>query len=78
MKRLSLILIAIFFVGCSSTGPYVTAISSNGRGGLIIEKSKVQYNSFTGTITSKDTSTTEIQVIPESLLEKIEKLTAGK
>ena len=73
-----LLLLAGFLSGCSAAGPYVTNISADGRGGLIIEKSKVQYNDFTGTVGNKDSSTTRIQVVPESMIEKVEKINLEK
>ena len=48
--------------GCSTAGPFITNISSDGRGGLIIEKAMVQYNSFTGSVSTKDHTTSTIQV----------------
>jgi hypothetical protein len=48
--------------GCSTAGPFVTGISSDGRGGLIVEKAMVSYNSFTGTVSTKDHTTSTIQV----------------
>ena len=63
----------LLLIGCTTAGPYVTNISSDGRGGLIIEKGKIQYNSFTGTVGNKDSFTTKIQVIPESLIKKMDK-----
>ena len=77
-KMKKLILLALFFTGCTTAGPYITNISSDGRGGLIIEKGRVQYNAFTGTVGNKDVSTTKIQVISESIIEKIEKINLDK
>ena len=51
--------------GCTTAGPFVTGISSDGKGGLIVEKNIVHLNSFTGVITLGDTPTTQtIQVAP--------------
>ena len=61
--------------GCSSAGPYVTNISSDGQGNLIIEKNTAIFNSFTGTVSSGDNpTTTKVQIIPQNALEKLEKL----
>lgn len=61
--------------GCSSAGPYVTNISSDGQGNLIIEKNTAIFNSFTGTVSSGDNpTTTKVQVVPQDMLEKLEKL----
>ena len=62
---LVLLMGSVMLVGCSTAGPFVTNISSDGRGNLIIEKTKVEYNAFTGTVSNEDTTTTTIKVIPE-------------
>jgi len=46
MKIYSLMLIATVAVGCTTAGPFVTNISSDGQGNLIIEKQKVLLDSF--------------------------------
>ena len=74
MKKLVILTIiagyAIFTVmGCSTAGPFVTNISSDGRGNLIIEKNTVRMNGFTGNISSGRPSTTTIKVIPESVIQ---------
>ena len=70
--RLMLIVCILLFLGCSSAGPFVTGISSDGRGNLIIEKNTVEYNSFTGTVSLGDNpSTTVIQVIPQEILDEM-------
>lgn len=61
--------------GCSSAGPYVTNISSDGQGNLIIEKNTAKFNSFTGTVSSGDNpTTTKVQAIPQDLIDKLERL----
>ena len=51
--------------GCTTAGPFVTNISSDGKGGLTIEKKIVHLNAFTGVITVGETPTTQtIQVLP--------------
>ena len=32
--------------GCSTAGPFVTSISSDGQGGLIVEKAYIEYSPF--------------------------------
>lgn len=60
--------------GCTSAGPYVTNISSDGKGNLIIEKNTANFNSFTGTVSSGDNPTiTKVQVLPQDMMEKLEK-----
>ena len=70
--RWLIVSIGLFLIGCTTAGPFVTNISSDGKGGLIIEKTRIQYNAFTDTVGNKDSSTTKIQVIPESLLKKMD------
>ncbi len=38
----------VVLTGCTTAGPFVTNISSDGRGNLIIEKNTVHMNAFTG------------------------------
>ena len=40
------ILLAMSLTACTTAGPYVTNISSDGKGGLNIEKCGVKMNSF--------------------------------
>lgn len=50
--------------GCSMAGPFVTNISSDGEGGLIVNKMMVEFNGFTGTVTNKDMTTETIKLRP--------------
>ncbi len=45
---------ASILTGCSTAGPFVTSISSDGRGGLIIEKNTVHFNWITQVISTGD------------------------
>ena len=57
--------LALVLIGCSTAGPFVTNISSDGQGNLIIEKNTVKFNSFTGNVSSGETPTTStIRVVP--------------
>jgi hypothetical protein len=40
--------------GCTTAGPYVTNISSDGANGLNIEKCKVELNAFLGVVNTGD------------------------
>jgi type IV secretion system protein VirB7 len=52
--------------GCSTAGPFVTNVSPDGKGGLVVEKNTVHLNSFTGVITLGETPTTQtIQILPQ-------------
>lgn len=68
--RLALAALGTLVVGCSTAGPFVTSISSDGRGGLIVEKSMVTYNSFTGTVSNENTTTTTIRLVDKDALER--------
>ena len=59
MKRLA-ILAVLGLTGCSTAGPFVTNISSDGQGGLVVEKCMVQFNGFLGTISNQEATTTRI------------------
>jgi len=50
---LGMILSMAMFSGCTSAGPYVTSISSDGNCNLFIEKSSTEYNMITGTVGNK-------------------------
>ena len=56
---LALLVGAVLMVaGCVSTaGPFVTNISSDGQGGLVVEKAMVEYNQWTERITTKNHTT---------------------
>lgn len=69
-KLLFLIGIPFMLVGCSTAGPFVTSISSDGRGGLNIEKQKVEYNAFLGVVGTTEVSTTNIQLSSNPAPEK--------
>lgn len=55
-------LMLVTLAGCSTAGPFVTNISSDGRGGLNIEKQEVEYNWFLGVVGNKNTSSQNIQL----------------
>ena len=45
---------------CTTAGPYVTNISSDGNNGLSIEKCGVKMNAFTGTVSTSDCTSQHI------------------
>lgn len=54
-------MLALFgFSGCSYAGPFVTSVSSDGNGGLIIEKSMIEFNAFLGTVSNHKATTTTV------------------
>lgn len=68
--RLVVAALALLTAGCTTAGPFVTSISSDGRGGLIVEKSMVKYNSFMGTVSNDSTTTTTIRLIDKESFER--------
>ena len=72
MKRVhfAIAVLAVLATACTTAGPFVTSISSDGRGGLIIEKSMVKYNSFMGTVSNENTTTTTIKLIDKESFER--------
>lgn len=57
MRTALIVLAATLSAGCSHAGPYVTSISPNGYGQLLIEKCAVEYNWFMGTVSNKGCQT---------------------
>ena len=55
-------LLLVTLAGCTTAGPFVTNISSDGRGGLNIEKQKVEYNMFLGVVSNTETTNSNIQL----------------
>ena len=64
MRRIKLVLvagIALLSLGCASTaGPFVTNISSDGQGGLVVEKCMVKFEQFTSTVSNDNCTSTTI------------------
>lgn len=60
--------VAATLAGCTTeAGPYVTSISSDGKGDIMVEKNTVVVDSFTGTVTAGTHPTQEvIRVVPEA------------
>ena len=56
------ILLAMSLTACTNAGPYVTNISSDGKGGLNIEKCGVKMNAFTGTVSTSECTSQHIQL----------------
>lgn len=60
---LSFLSIGLIFVnGCTTCGPFVTNISSDGKGNLLVEKANIELNTFTGDMKTIKTSTSVIKV----------------
>ncbi|MGX9522490.1 hypothetical protein ACWX0P_27345 [Vibrio mediterranei] len=52
--KLALLSLPLTAMGCSSAGPYVTDISSDGEGGVNVTKCSVEFNAFTSTVSNHD------------------------
>ena len=46
--------------GCSTAGPFITNISSDGKGNLVVEKNTVHFNGFTGVVSTGEVPTTQV------------------
>jgi|HubBroStandDraft_5_1064220.scaffolds.fasta_scaffold282443_2 hypothetical protein len=59
--------VAVTVAGCTTeAGPYVTNISSDGKGDILVQKNTVLVNGFTGTVSTGPNPTQEvIRVVPE-------------
>ena len=59
-----LIALAALVLGsaCSSAGPFVTNVSSDGNYGLVVEKCTVQFNGFTTTVSTGDCTSHTIKL----------------
>ena len=62
MRWLLLSLGILFGCSCSTAGPFVTGISSDGKGGLVIQKGYVEYNYMIGVIGNKEAGESKIQL----------------
>lgn len=49
---------------CTTAGPYVTNISSDGRDGLNIEKCSVKLNAFMGTVSTAECTSQNLRLRP--------------
>lgn len=59
---------AVTVAGCTTeAGPFVTNISSDGKGDILVQKNTVVVNGFTGTVSTGLNPTQEvIHVLPDS------------
>jgi type IV secretion system protein VirB7 len=62
MKYAIALALIIFSTGCSTAGPFVTGISSDGKGGLIIQKGYAEFNYFTGVLGNKEAGESTIKI----------------
>lgn len=50
MKKILVLAAAMALAGCTTAGPFVTSVSTDGLGGLLIEKCKVEFNAWLGVV----------------------------
>ena len=60
MNLILAVAILVGMIGCSVTQPYVTNISPAGEQGILVEKCKVQYNSFTAKVSTERCNTSYV------------------
>ena len=64
MKPHLIAALLLALTGCTTAGPYVTNISSDGANGLNIEKCSVHMNAFMGTVSTGDCTAQSIKINP--------------
>ena len=63
MKKFAVTLFLVgSMAGCTTAGPYVTNISSDGNNGLNIEKCGVKLNAFMGTVSTVDCTSQHVKL----------------
>ncbi|MGF2685815.1 hypothetical protein ACQUWM_04885 [Marinobacter sp. DUT-3] len=63
MKKFAVTLFLVASMsGCTTAGPYVTNISSDGNNGLNIEKCGVKLNAFMGTVSTVDCTSQQVKL----------------
>ena len=62
MRKVLIAAAVILLQGCTTAGPYVSNISSDGNMGLSVEKCAVQFNAFTGTVSTSECTSHHIQL----------------
>ncbi|OMG67260.1 hypothetical protein AUR61_002760 [Stutzerimonas balearica] len=67
MKKTQLLMSAIISIfvlsGCASkAGPFVTSISSDGRGGLIVEKCMAKFDPWMSTVNNDNCTSTTMRI----------------
>jgi type IV secretion system protein VirB7 len=61
-KIITAFLVSCLLAGCTTAGPYVTNISSDGAYGLNIEKCKVELNAFLGVVNTGDCTSSSLKL----------------
>lgn len=58
---LGVVISALLLAGCSTAGPFVTNISSDGAGGVTVEKCMIHYNPM-GWVNNSDCTSTNLHL----------------
>ncbi|MGK0402766.1 MAG: type IV secretion system protein VirB7 [Alcanivorax borkumensis] len=61
-KVLGIIFMGLSMCACTTAGPYVTNISSDGDNGLNIEKCAVKLNAFMGTVSTTECTSQHLKL----------------
>lgn len=61
-NTLMILAAALALSACTTAGPYVTNISSDGAYGLTVEKCSVHMNAFMGTVSTGDCTSQNIKL----------------
>ena len=61
-RSIALVLAILSLTACSTAGPYVTNLSSDGNNGLNVEKCTVQMNSFMRTVSTGECTSQNIKL----------------
>ncbi|MTI72594.1 MAG: hypothetical protein FH747_03195 [Stenotrophomonas sp.] len=63
MRGILIALVSVIALsGCTTAGPYVTNISSDGDNGLNVEKCAVKLNAFMGTVSTTECTSQHIRL----------------
>ncbi|TXK92670.1 hypothetical protein BMR07_13120 [Methylococcaceae bacterium CS1] len=61
-KRAIALSLVSLIIGCTTAGPYITNISSDGANGLNIEKCKVEFNQILSVISTGDCTNSSLKL----------------
>ena len=59
--------VAVYVAGCSNAGPYVTDVSFDGEGNLLVTKNMIVFNGFFGTVETGSNPQTIVIKTPKAM-----------
>lgn len=63
MKIAIVLLVAMLFSGCTTlAGPFVTNVSHDGEGRLLVDRCNVTYNAFLGTVGNANCNSSTVKI----------------